>query len=1159
MNEGGSVARDEPVADPATGAGERAAAEALLERLAAQKITLGLDGDRLRVSAPKGALDAGLRAEIAGQKSAIIAALTAGWRPAEPTARPIAARAPAMAPVPRASRTPPLPLSAAQQRLWFLNQLDGGSSAYTVGGATKLLGPLRPDLLQAAFRKLTQRHEALRMRFGERDGMAWAEIADDMAPEDEVVDLSRLPPAEREAEAARIIRERMLRPFDLANGPLMSMHLMRLSETEHWLISRIHHIVADGWSAAVASLEATEIYDALLEGRAPRLGPVRAHAVDHAAWERERAASPEWIDAIAFWQKRLAGAPPVIELPSDRPRPAQQSYRGARFKAELDADLVTRIKAAAQAQGATPYMVLLAAFQVLLHRHSGQDDIVVGSPVANRNRSEFENTIGCLINNVVIRADLAEDPSFAAFLAQVKARSLEAMEHGEPPFDMVVDALKPERTASHAPIFQVLFTLMSFSDTERHPKGCTVEPIEVETGATRFDLILELADFRGALRAVYEFATDLFDPETVERLHARFEALLRAAVETPEAPVSALDMLAPADRAALAEEAAPARVLEASLALTDAQIDRVAAAEPGRIAAVAADGAMDYATLTARATALAEALVAAGVGPGDRVAVCLERGLALPVALLAVWKAGAAYVPIDPAHPQERIAHILEDAAPAAAIAGEATRERLGAACPVIAPDAAASAEVRLPTARSLSDLAYLIYTSGSTGRPKGVEVEHGNLAAFLAAMRAEPGLTRDDVLVSVTTLSFDIAGLELWLPLSTGARVVIAERAETLDGHALAGLIAREGASVMQATPATWRLLLETGWPGAPRLRALCGGEAMPRALAEALLPRVAALWNMYGPTETTIWSTVARIGEAADAASIGQPIAGTAVHILDAAGRPVPQGAVGELCISGAGVARGYRNRAELTAERFATVDLPGAGPTRLYRTGDRARRYRDGRIAYLGRSDFQVKIRGFRIELGEIEAALGACAGVADCVVNPVEQAGERILVGYVVPRAEGFSAEAARAALRAALPDYMVPTRFLELDALPLTPNRKVDRKALPAPAPEPVAEARADEALMSPEEKKVARIWRELLGLSRVSVHDNFFDVGGHSMLLVRLHERLKSELGATSALVELFQRTTIAQQAADLGRGAAAGASAAVLKARRRAERLADV
>ena len=1137
-------------ARPGARAGEPAAA--LLERLRGQDVRVTLEGDRLRVNAPKGALTEDLKAAIAARRGELVEALRAAGGAPRATPRPI-------------PRTPPLPVSPVQHRLWFLDRLAPGRSHLPLAVSARFRGPLDPDLLRRALEQLARRHESLRTRIGERDGGPELEILEAADVELERIDVSELPAAAREEEARRRTGERLRRPFDLARGRVAAYLLSRLAPDDHVLTVGLHPAVADRWSLVVAIRDLCRLYDALAAGRAPELAPLTLQHVDWSAWKREQLRSGELGPHLAHWTRELAGAPALLELPADRVRPAVQSFRGGRLSRCLDTELVEALRQVGRRHETTLHAVLLAAFQALLHRCSGQEDLVTGSPVANRDLPELEGVVGCFADDVAVRARLAGNPTFAELLAQVKRATLGALDHRDLPFDVLVESLRPERNAHHAPLFQVSFSLQPLAPDLAAPAGLTVELVDPpDAGGSRFDLALDLVERGGELRATWEYARDLFDEGTVARLHGHLGRLLRAAAADPATRVQDLPLLTPADEGLLLGEWNETSLEHDRSRCVHQLLEASARATPGAPAVVAGGVTLDYRALDERANRLARLLAARGVTPGSRVAVCVDRTEDMPVAVAAVLKAGAAYVPLDPTHPAERLRYTLEDAGVACAVTLARFAPLLAEArSPLVlldevGPELASLPATPPPVAVKPEDRAYVIYTSGSTGRPKGVEVEHRNVVSFLEAMRRAPGLGAEDVLLSVTTLSFDIAGLELWLPLSTGARVVLASRADVLDGERLMGLLDRHRITVMQATPSTWRLLLDAGWTGKPDLKALCGGEALPRDLAAALAPRVGELWNMYGPTETTIWSTVDRVEDPAGPLTIGRPIHGTRVYVLEASGQPAPIGVSGELCIAGEGVARGYLNRPELTREKFATIALPGGRTERAYRTGDVARFRADGRIEFLGRRDHQVKVRGYRIELGEIEAVLARHPGVKACVVSVREDApGDRRLVGYVVEGGAPFDADAARAALRVELPEYMVPNVFLVLDALPLTPNGKVDRKALPAPAVS-AGPARDDaaEALMTPAQRRVAGSWREVLRVDRIGLHDNFFDLGGHSLLLVKLHAALKREFASDLGLVELFQWTTVAAQAARLS--GTAGSDGALRRAQDRAARQVD-
>ena len=1102
----------------------------LFEQLRERDIRLVLDGDRLRVNAPKGAIDEAIRAAISGQKAAIVAALKASE-----TAERID--------LPKISRAGTLPVSAAQQRLWFLDRMEPCRALYNIGLAVRIKGHVNVALLERAIETLIGRHESLRTRIGERAGAPWIEIDDASAGAIEIVDMSQVPCEARQALVQQQADAWLQRPFDLSAGPLARFLILAATD-ETVLVICMHHAVSDGWSLPIAIREICTVYDDYAQGRSASLAPVGVQYVDYAAWEREQMRGGRLAHQLDYWQGQLRGAPALLDLPTDRPRPAATSYRGARLVRIFDGTAISALQSLARNRGATFFMSLLTAWMVLMYRYSGQDDIVIGSPSANRGSPELEGVIGCLANITALRGRLDGNPTFSDLLMQLKRTTLEALDNSGVPFDAVVERLNPERNASHGPIFQVLFTLMSFATHVDPPDGLSLEPIPADTHASRFDLTVELGTAEtgphaGKFCAMYEYATDLYDEKTIDRLHGHFEAIIRAATADASTHIDDLPLELPRDEAQLLMAWNETVLEHDRRRCVHHLLEATAQASPEATAVVAADDVLSYRSLEQKANRLAHLLRSRGIGSGQLVAVCLDRTSDMPVVLAAVLKAGAAYVPLDPTHPVERLQHVIADADIACTVTLACFSSLFtGTAAPLLLLDAVqqevAAQPDTLPAVQVRpEDLAYVIYTSGSTGKPKGVQVEHRNVVSFLEAMRRSPGLTAADVLLAVTTLSFDIAGLEMWLPLSVGARTVIAPRADLLDGEALIRLIDTHNVTMLQATPATWRLLLDAGWKGKRDLKALCGGEAMPADLAAALLGRIGELWNMYGPTETTIWSTAGRVIDATAPIGIGQPIANTRVYILDTAGRAVPIGVVGELCIGGEGVARGYSKRPELTGERFVTVARPDGTAERVYRTGDVARFRRGGHLEYLGRRDQQVKIRGHRIELGEIEAVLGVQPGVRECVVAVrADELGDPRLIGYVtLLRGAAFDAEAARAALRARLPEYMVPNRLVTLQALPLTPNGKIDRAALPAPPSQMSTSVGTLQGLMSPTERRVAEIWCETLKIDRVGLYDNFFDVGGHSLLLVKLHSQLKAAFDSEMTLIELFQHTTVAAQA----------------------------
>ncbi|HET9225446.1 MAG TPA: amino acid adenylation domain-containing protein, partial [Thermoanaerobaculia bacterium] len=1020
------------------------------------------------------------------------------------------------------------PASFAQQRLWFLDQLEPGSFAYNLAGAVRLEGSLDVEALSSALSGIVERHESLRTTFIESDGQPRQVIADPAPLSLPVFDLSSVP--DREAEVRRAAAAEARRPYDLASGPLVRFSLVRLDEREHVLLIGMHHIVSDGWSLGIFVRELGALY------RGEALPELSVQYADFAVWQREWLRGELLEERLAWWKYHLGGAPQVVELPLDHPRPAVQSYRGSRRYLQLGNELVERLEAASRRLGVTPFMVLLSAFGTLLNRYGSQPDVVVGTPIANRGRAELEDVIGMFANTLALRVDLSGGPKFDELARRVRQVALGAYAHQDIPFERLVDELRPERDLSHSPVFQVMLALQNLPSSRLDLEGITLSPLEFEIARTQFDLSLFFFPMaEGGMLARMEYASDLFDAPTVERLLSHIRNLLEGIAENPERGLWELPMLGSEERQELLA-AGNQTAAEIPRRLMHQLFEDRAAEQPDAVAVSCEGESLTYAELNAQANRLAHHLRGLGVVPESLVAVCLERSPAMLTALLGVLKAGGAYVPLDPTYPADRIAWVLEDSR-ASVILTDLDRLDLSG-------ESAANPE---PLAGP-ENLAYVIYTSGSTGRPKGVAVRQNGAVNFLASMARQPGLGSEDVLLAVTTIAFDIAVLELFLPLSQGGRIELADRETAADGLRLMERIAGSGATVMQATPATWRVLLEAGWEGSPGLKVLCGGEALPPDLARELMSRTREIWNVYGPTETTVWSAVHPVS-AADAGGarpmpLGGSIANTQIHLLDRFEEPVPLGGPGELYIGGEGLARGYLGRPDLTADRFVPDPFGGTG-ARLYRTGDLVRRRpQDGALEFLGRVDHQVKIRGFRIELGEIETVLSAQPSVRECAVVVREDVpGAKRLVAYVA--LHGEDPEPLRSALREKLPEYMVPQLFAVLPSLPLTPNGKIDRRALLAlPAPEG---ARGVETVAprNPVEEVLAAVWAEVLRLDRVGIHDNFFSLGGDSILVIQAATRSRKR-GVRFTPRQLFQNQTVAQLASVVEVDPEAPAEAAV-------------
>ncbi|GIH98655.1 hypothetical protein Pta02_06640 [Planobispora takensis] len=1001
------------------------------------------------------------------------------------------------------------PLSHGQQRLWFLHRFDPADPSYNTSYVYRLKGRLDKAALAVAFTAVAARHESLRTRFRETDGQPVA-VVDPPAP----VAVRHLT-ARDEQEARTLVAGLTNTAFDLTAAPPFQVALIELGPDDHVLCVVVHHINSDGWSLNVLRAEVAAHYGS--RGAAP-LPDLPLQYGEHARRAR-------WTESgLRWWAGHLAGVPP-LDLPADRPRPAQRSAAGAALDFRIDPGRAAGIAELARRARCTPYMVLLAAYQVLLARHTGQDDFCVGVPSAGRDRVELESVIGFLSGTLPVRCDLSGDPSFTELLQRTRRSVLDALSRQDVPFERLVAELDVPRDLSRTPVFQTMFALHTHGEEYDPLPGVTALPFPNGWHPARHDLSVDMAaEPDGALSGRVIYSTDLFDPETVAGFVERFLELLDSAVAGPGTPVSALRMLPRAESAAIdawnaATEAELPETTLAELVLAQAE------ATPDAVAVVCGGDTLTYAELTGRAADLAARLAAAGAGRGSLVAIRMERGADMLLALLGTAMSGAAYLPVDPDYPEARIAYVLRDSAAALVLTS--------------LDDLPPAPAGTVPDRPRPGDTAYVLYTSGSTGRPKGVVVPNRALVNFLLAMRSLVGSSPRDTWLGLTSLSFDISALELYLPLVTGGRVVIADAGAARDGELLARLVRESGVTHVQATPSGWRVLL-TG--DLPRVTALTGGEPLPASLARELRPRVERLLNVYGPTETTIWSTAWEVPAEPGEIVIGRPIANTTVHVVDACGAAVPLGVPGELLIGGAGVATGYLGRPALTAERF----VPGPGGSRRYRTGDRVRLLRDGTLEFLGRTDNQVKLRGHRIEPGEIEAVMDACPGVGQSVAAVRGD----LLVAYVVPDAGDSRADTAgpagtaggagagdahrdlldrvREHLGRQLPGYMVPAVFTAVDALPLTPNGKIDRSALP----DPVAAAREHAAPRSDAEELVAEVFAEILGVTGVGAFDDFFALGGHSLTAARVVARIRALAEVDVPIRTLFTRSTVAGLAA---------------------------
>ncbi len=1051
-----------------------------------------------------------------------------------------------IAPVFKRQDGEPLRLSYAQERQWFLWQLEPESAAYHIPSVLRLRGRLDLDALQRSFDSLVARHETLRTRFRLDGDEARQEIAASMALPLDIVALGPL----EEGALARQVETTIARPFDLERGPLLRVSLLRLAEDDHVLVLVQHHIVSDGWSMQVMVEELVQLYAAYSRGLEVALPALPVQYADYALWQRSWMEAGEKERQLAYWTGLLGGEQPVLELPFDRPRPVRQSHRGAQFILELDIDLSQALRRVAQQEGATAFALLLASFQALLYRYSGQADIRVGVPIANRNRVEIERLIGFFVNTQVLKADLDGRMGFDELLAQARQRALEAQAHQDLPFEQLVEALQPERSLSHNPLFQVLFNYQS----EARGNGqafrfdeLQMESVQFDSRTAQFDLTLDLTDEEQRFCAVFDYATDLFDASTVERLAGHWRNLLRGIVANPRQRLGELPLLDAPERRQTLSEWNPAQREYAVQGTLQQRFEEQARQRPQAVALILDEQRLSYGELNARANRLAHCLIARGVGADVPVGLALERSLDMLVGLLAILKAGGAYLPLDPAAPEERLAHILDDSGVRLLLTQGHLLERLPrqAGVEVLAIDGLVldgyAESDPLPTL-SADNLAYVIYTSGSTGKPKGTLLTHRNALRLFSATEAWFGFDERDVWTLFHSYAFDFSVWEIFGALLYGGRLVIVPQWVSRSPEDFYRLLCREGVTVLNQTPSAFKQLMAVACSAdmatqQPALRyVIFGGEALDlqslRPWFQRFGDRQPQLVNMYGITETTVHVTYRPVSEADLKGGLVSPIGGTipdlSWYILDRDLNPVPRGAVGELYIGRAGLARGYLRRPGLSATRFVPNPFPGGAGERLYRTGDLARFQADGNIEYIGRIDHQVKVRGFRIELGEIEAALAGLAGVRDAVVLAHDGVGGTQLVGYVVAdSAEDAERlrESLRESLKRHLPDYMVPAHLMLLERMPLTVNGKLDRQALPQP--DASLSQQAYRAPGSELEQRIAAIWSEILGVERVGLDDNFFELGGHSLLATRVISRVRQEQQLDASLKALFERPVL--------------------------------
>lgn len=1055
--------------------------------------------------------------------------------------------------IPKQNRFIERPLSRGQKALWFLQQVQPDNIVYNITRAVWIDTGLDVHALERTFNRLAERHSILRTTFHDRDGEPVQHIYDIPGNLFKVEDAS----AWNQDYLEKRIFEESIKPFDLEKGPLFKVCLFTASENRHLMLISVHHIITDFWSLSIILNDMAVFYNEEKSGVKTKLAPIKYDYFEFVEQQEKILQGEEGKRLWKYWKNQLGGELPVLNLPTDKQRPPVQTYKGQTISFKINNEIAGKLKEIAKRNGATLYMVLLAAYEILLHRYSGQHQVLVGSPTSGREDAAFSEVVGYFINPVVLKSEYADNQKFSEFLSATRKTVLEAFSNQRFPFPTLVERLQPQRETAYSPVFQAMFVLqkahvlndkgltpfaLGMPDVQMQLGDLTLRSAEISQKTSQFDLTAAFAETEDGLAATLEYNSDLFYPSTVERIAGNFEVLIMDISNNPDKVVSKLQIINEKEREKVLTDWNKTEG-DYPQSCIHQMIEEQVRKTPDKTAVTFKNERLTYLELNKKSNQLAHYLRKQGVGPGTLVGLCINRSLNMLMGLLAILKAGGTYVPLDPSYPAERLAYMVQDSKLPLLLTGSDLSAfasdipvkitDLDALCVQVSDENSENPENDV----SQDNAAYVIYTSGSTGKPKGVQISHRALVNFIISMQKEPGLTQGDNLLSVTTLSFDIAGLELYLPLSAGAGLVIASKEAVYDADELISQISRNNITVMQATPATWRMLIDAGWNGNGKLKILCGGEAMPRELADQLLKRCGCLWNMYGPTETTIWSTIMNVKSGSGQISIGRPILNTQIYILDSNMEPVPIGVTGEIYIGGHGLADGYLNRPELTSERFVDNPFKNGRNYKMYRTGDLGRYLPDGNIEALGRVDNQVKIRGFRIELGEIEALLARHPDIHEAVVAAKEvNRGDRQLIAYYTCGNETAPADIElRNLLKQDLPAYMIPSVFVRMAALPLTPNGKVDRLSLPVPealagAVTAVVADNVEKRNTNPRssiEKMIVEIWREVLHIENIGTEDNFFDIGGHSLLLSRVYNLIKKQVNKEITMVDMFKYPTV--------------------------------
>lgn len=1049
----------------------------------------------------------------------------------------------ALAQIPLVKRADNIPLSFAQQRLWFLDKLEPNSAAYNIPFGMRIDGEIDLGALRRALEKLIARHESLRTTIETINGEASLRIISDLRSDLQVTDLSVLPGEERESMVKSLASDEASRPFDLATSPLFRTKLLKIKNDEHVMLVTMHHVISDGWSMAVFFEELSELYGSVTRGIDIQLPELKLQYADFASWQRGPLAEEEISRQLEFWAEKLSGAEPLLEFPTDRQRPLVQTYKGANYRKKFSSELLDELREFSRNEGVSLFMTLLAAFYTLVYRHTNQDDLVLGVPIANRNYSDIDRVIGFFANTLALRADLSGSPTFRSFLDQVKGLALESYDNQDVPFEKLVEHLNPKRSLSHNPIFQVMFGLHNTPPLKPELSGLDLTPIEMNTGTSRFDLEVLVRENPDGLGVLAEYSTDLFDESTIERFVDRFEVLLRGILKNPDESISILPVLTKAEKSLIVDEFNDTQKDYPTNKCVHQLFEEQARRTPDAAAVVFQDEQLNYRELNQKANSIARKLQEFDIGPDCLVGLCVERSVEMVAGIFGILKTGAAYVPLDPSYPVDRLKLMLDDSGATVIVSHQnLARELDPKRFKIIYMDDASAVSnndaVSDPkTDVGMRNLAYINYTSGSTGVPKGVAIQHSSLNNYTQHIIEVLGTDRPLQFANVSTIAADLGNTCIYPALASGGCVHVISYDVLTNPDLFREYAIKHSIDVLKIVPSHLSALLGETDDGLelPIRCLIVGGEALSWDLVKRILDkdRKCVVINEYGPTESTVGSAVAYIdkieSEYLASASIGKPAANTTTYILNESLQVVPIGVHGEIYIGGSGLARGYLNRPELTAERFVKDPFCEKEGARLYRTGDLARYLPNGEMEYLGRIDDQVKIRGFRIELGEIESVISSFDDVREAVVTTrEEQKGDKRLVAYVVSRTDSKIEPAElRNYLREKLPDYMVPSAFVQLEKLPLTPNGKVDKKKLPTPEKDTLSDKEGYVAPRTETETKLAKIWSEMLGVDNIGIHDNFFDLGGHSLLAIRMFSAVEETFRKSVPLATLFEAGTI--------------------------------